>query len=277
MEFEDDTIPPPPPLFDETRAPKEAGVYRITVTSPDGRERVYIGSSARHLPERKKQHWRALQARRHANKRLQACWDRGYTFTWEVLAWCNLHEVLDLEQSWIDASFLFQDCMNALPTAGNCAGYKHTPETRAKMSTAQREANNRPGVRETRSAAAKASNARLDVRAKLSAASREANARPDVKARISAASAARWACPEYRERMDSARRGSRRSPESLARMSAAQLAAQNRPDVIARHRANTAERWADPDYKARVGAAISAAHARRKAAKEAAQTGASHD
>jgi group I intron endonuclease len=55
-------------------------------------------------------------------------------FSIEILEYCSVENLLKREQYYIDLS---KPEYNILQKAGSSLGYKHTEETKAKMSTAQ--------------------------------------------------------------------------------------------------------------------------------------------
>ncbi len=113
---------------------RQAGVYTI-LNLVTGRR--YIGSSI-DIPKRWGGHLSALNKGTNANLALQADWVKyGATaFSWNITERCDTRaEAIAAEQRHIDAH---QDIYNAARRAGSGPpdGFKHTPETVARMSAA---------------------------------------------------------------------------------------------------------------------------------------------
>ena len=112
---------------------KSSGIYRINL----GNDWFYIGSSA-NMGRRKRNHLSELVAQKHCNQKMQRVYDKYQIFEFEILFECPVDELLSKEQVLIDAHFTDGKCANICPTAGSPLGMKHSPETRAKMSSSSR-------------------------------------------------------------------------------------------------------------------------------------------
>lgn len=110
-----------------------SGVYRITC-KPTGN--IYIGS-AFSFKRRWKHHKFQLNRGAHDSKYMQHSWLKygADAFTFEILVVCDKAQVLMYEQIFLDA---LKPAFNTCKVAGSNAGVKHTEETRAKLSKAQR-------------------------------------------------------------------------------------------------------------------------------------------
>lgn len=111
-----------------------AGVYVIR-NKVNGRR--YVGSSM-NIPARWKMHSKHLSEGRHHNKFLQRCWNKrcADSFAFETILYCAPDMCLFYEQRAMDC---LRPEYNAAPVAGSQLGYKHTEETRKKMSAARRK------------------------------------------------------------------------------------------------------------------------------------------
>lgn len=111
-----------------------SGVYAI-VNLANGK--VYVGSSI-NLRGRESQHFRGLYSGNHPIPYLQRSWDKygASRFCFVVLESCAPHECVVKEQDWLDRlqPYKFVNGYNRCPTAGSTLGFKHSEETKRKMS-----------------------------------------------------------------------------------------------------------------------------------------------
>lgn len=108
-----------------------------TITSPSGKR--YVGSAVR-LRFRWYSHKTALAAGTHHCAGLQSASNKYglAALVFEVVEECrDKQSLISREQHWID-SFPRSSLYNSYLTAGSPLGYKHTPETKAKMSARKR-------------------------------------------------------------------------------------------------------------------------------------------
>jgi group I intron endonuclease len=115
---------------------KQAGVYTITnlVTG-----RCYVGSSS-HVPQRWRDHLSKLNNGKHCNADLLSDWQQygAKSFSWiQVEKSDSRQEAIGLEQRLIDAT---ANLYNAARRAGSGPrdGFKHSEESRLKMSQSQK-------------------------------------------------------------------------------------------------------------------------------------------
>ena len=113
------------------------GVYMIEHIASG---KKYVGSAARSISRRWIEHRHDLRKGIHHSRHLQRAWNKygGDAFVWRIVKRTTPEEAIESEQAYID---LYQACdpkrgYNISPIAGSTLGYKHTDETRAKMSTA---------------------------------------------------------------------------------------------------------------------------------------------
>lgn len=196
------------------------GIYSITNTKNGKR---YIGSAVR-FERRWKGHRVALRRGNHHSRHLQAAWNKygEGAFQFEVVVTCEPEDLISQEQFWIDA---FQSAdqrygYNASPTAGSPLGVRHSKETKAKVSAANR--------------GRKYSDA---VKARMSAAQMGHKVTDGTKAKIASAAIGRKASAETRAKLSAVRRGRKYTAEARANMSRAQRETQNLPEVKAKVRA----------------------------------------
>lgn len=112
---------------------QQPGIYRIRNTVND---KVYVGSAAS-LRRRWYEHRSQLKRGAHSNGYLQRAWNRygEAAFVFEPLFICAKDMLLFYEQRALDT--LAPD-YNLTPTAGSSLGVKHSAETRARMSAANK-------------------------------------------------------------------------------------------------------------------------------------------
>lgn len=111
-----------------------SGVYGI-VNLKNGK--LYVGSST-DLKRRQKDHLRALRGGYHSIPYLQNSWNKygEENFSFIVLENCSPDQCVRVEQKWLDdlEPYKFASGYNRNPTAGSCLGFKHSQETKDKMS-----------------------------------------------------------------------------------------------------------------------------------------------
>lgn len=99
--------------------------------------KYYIGSSM-NLKKRETEHFNGLESNHHANKHLQNSFNKyGHrdVFIFIVICFCKKEELLNMEQYYIDT---LEPEYNICQIAGSPLGYKHTDESRKKMSEFQK-------------------------------------------------------------------------------------------------------------------------------------------
>lgn len=111
--------------------PKLPGIYKITNKINNN---CYIGS-ATNLSRRWITHTYALKAKRHRNNHLQNAWNLygKNSFTFEVLFFCEIKDLIFFEQRAIDT---YKPEYNICQIAGNTLGRKLSEEQKAKISKA---------------------------------------------------------------------------------------------------------------------------------------------
>jgi group I intron endonuclease len=135
----------------------DTGVYLIENVA-NGRR--YVGS-ANSLKKRFREHRRQLSEGRHHSRFLQRAWNKygPLFFRFTVVAYCSRDDLLFYEQRLIDG---LRPDYNTAPTAGSQLGYRHTEDSRRKMSFARRRnpSSPRKGMKHTAETLAKLSESR---------------------------------------------------------------------------------------------------------------------
>src|SRR5690606_16572171 len=181
-----------------------AGVYLIR--SSDGRQ--YIGSAV-NIGKKWRNHWRDLEGGKHHNRFMQRAWrKRGRRdFQFSVLLFCDRENLLQYEQACIDA---YRPEYNAAPVAGSQLGYRHTPESRARMSASRRkDFSPMKGRKHT-----------AEARAKISANRKGKGCGkrpPEWWAAIGRAHKGRVISQEQRAKISEALKGHKQSPQQIAK------------------------------------------------------------
>lgn len=169
----------------------DTGVYLIENVA-NGRR--YVGSAVS-LKKRWREHRRQLAEGKHHSRFLQRAWDKygPLFFRFQVAAYCDRDNLLLYEQRLIDG---LKPDYNTSPTAGSQLGYRHTDETRRKMSQSRaKDFSPMKGRKHTAEAKKKISENRKGKGGGPRA--------PERLAKISAALKGR-PCPEHRKKMISA-------------------------------------------------------------------------
>lgn len=115
--------------MDITTAPKCSGIYQITHIASG---RNYVGSAV-NLNKRLKEHVRQLNEGCHHSKFMQRVFKKhgADSLSFKILLFCDKKNLIFFEQRAIDT---IKPEFNSVPTAGSMLGYKHTAESRRKMS-----------------------------------------------------------------------------------------------------------------------------------------------
>jgi group I intron endonuclease len=108
------------------------GVYKIA-NLLNGK--FYIGSTTTPFSVRFRHHELNLRKNKHGNPHLQHSWNKygAANFQFSVVEICDKTKCFEREQHYIDT---LHPAYNILPKAGIVTGYKHTAETKAKISRA---------------------------------------------------------------------------------------------------------------------------------------------
>lgn len=132
-----------------------SGVYCIENIASGRR---YIGSAV-DIHKRWKEHRRQLRDGHHHSKFMQRCWNKygEAAFAFRILLFCAREHVLMYEQTLLDA---WKPEYNTSPTAGSQLGYRHSEETRSKLSDAAKRTKNFTGCRHSEESKARISESR---------------------------------------------------------------------------------------------------------------------
>lgn len=187
----------------------DCGVYVITNLVNGHR---YVGSACS-FKKRFREHVRQLSEGRHHSRYFQRAWDKhgSGAFVFEPVLYCDRSNLLAYEQSAMDS---LKPEYNIVPVAGSQLGYRHTDETRQKMSVARRRnpSSPRKGMTHTEEAKRKIS----ENRRGKGGSSGWTQLRRD---RISAALKGRVITPEQRQKISEKLQGHKQSAETIAKRS----------------------------------------------------------
>ncbi len=195
----------------------DCGIYKI-IDIRNGK--IYIGSSYR-LKYRFYSHNRELKLNNHRNKILQRIYNKyGNIFKFEIIEYCNKENLTEREQYWMDA---LKPEYNLLPTAGNNSGFKHSDETKIKMSIAHKGKTASKETREKQRQAKLGKSQTLKSRLKRSVSSKGRIHTPEAIAKMSLSKKGKSVSIEQKEKLAKLRVGSKHSEKTKAKMRAARL------------------------------------------------------
>jgi group I intron endonuclease len=110
------------------------GVYKWTCTVNG---KVYVGSAATSLRQRRHDHRKLLRYNKHSNQHLQRAWNKygEENFVFATIERCLPELCLGREQHWIDyyRSYDRRYGYNISPTAGSCLGTRMSEEWKAEQ------------------------------------------------------------------------------------------------------------------------------------------------
>lgn len=226
---------------------KKSGIYEIINTTNGHR---YIGSAV-DIRRRWVEHRQDLVAGTHHSKYLQRSWSKNgeVSFHFGIIEECTPEDLLLKEQHWLD---MLSPEYNTYRVAGSPLGFRHTPETRARMSVAQIGNQNSLGYKHSdehrrKNAAAMMGN-KYALGGKHTPAQNAAKSaalmgnqrclghRPTLaaRARMSVAQRGRTITPEHRAKISATMMGRKFTPEHRAKLSAAMVARFKRPEARAK-------------------------------------------
>jgi group I intron endonuclease len=167
-------------------------------------QKKYVGSAIC-ISKRISQHRRQLVSKKHHSIKLQRAWDKygAAAFEFVVLAIVDDRAMLiPQEQAWIDFLDAVNSGYNMAATAGSLLGFKHTPETRQRMSEAHAGVPKSPAHVAAVAVALKGRVVPFEERAKMRAAKLGKARGPHS--------------PEHRAKIAAANKGKKKSPEHCA-------------------------------------------------------------
>jgi len=115
-----------------THKTRTSGIYKIIINN-----KFYIGGSS-YLESRLAKHKYKLKTRIHENKYFQQAFDASPEMIFEILEYCDISELLDREQSYLDKYWGTEDCLNMVLSAKGLpkrpVGFIMSDESRQKIS-----------------------------------------------------------------------------------------------------------------------------------------------
>jgi group I intron endonuclease len=214
-----------------------SGIYLIT-NMVNGKR--YVGKAAR-LKARQRFHRRALIRGTHTNPHLQRAWNAfgEASFSFSVLEYCERSMLVERECWWINALDLrnSEKGYNILHPVTGRLGMKSSPQTKAKISAANKGRIHTPEARARMSLGA-IGRVRPpmspETRAKIAIANTGKKHSPEVLARVAAANTGKKHSDEHKAKIAAAMAGKPKSPEARAKLSAAKKGKSFSPE----HRSN---------------------------------------
>lgn len=249
----------------------KTGVYAITNTCNG---KIYVGSAAVSFKKRWSDHRAKLNHGKHNNRHLQGTWKQygADNFEFSVLMVCEPADCVQWEQVFINSLNSANDDKgyNISPIAGSQRGMKHSAESKAKMSSAQRGRKMPPKSAETLEKMAAAQRGKIaseETRKKLSLVHLGRKRSETTRARMSAAFKLRVLSAESRAKISATltgRTGAKRSDVTRERISEALKGRTFSESHRAKISQAAKERMSRPEMKA-----IIAESNRRRALKKA--------
>lgn len=102
------------------------GIYCIEIG-----ERIYIGSS-QNISKRWNEHRKALEGGTHYNLKLLRSWRKYGPGEFAIIEVCEMENLIEREQFWIDELRCVELGLNLSPTAGSPRGCKRSEESKEK-------------------------------------------------------------------------------------------------------------------------------------------------
>lgn len=207
----------------------DGGIYSIKHI-PSGKQ--YVGS-AKSVKKRWRLHKSDLNLGRHVNRKLQGAWAKYGESEFEFSVIERIYRCEDLvprEQHWMD---LLDPWYNIAKIAGSQLGLRHSDESKARMSVAQRAAdrNITPRTRQLLSESGKAQVWSEDRKRKIGDALRGLKLSEERRRQISLSQKGRVISKETREKMSASRMGHKVSEETRRKIS---IAKSGKPPVSRR-------------------------------------------
>lgn len=199
-----------------------SGIYQIKNLANN---KIYIGSAV-NFKFRWNIHKCLLLANNHTNIHLQRAWNNnnGNNFEFSVIIYCSIENLIFYEQRFLDAYWdNCKNCYNICKTAGSQLGYKHTKESKLKMSISSRGVGH-PVSEDTKrkiSEANKGHEVTDQTREKISAASKGKKMSEDNRLKMIERLTGHEVTTETREKISKANTGKIRSVEAKKNISSA--------------------------------------------------------
>lgn len=187
--------------------------------------KLYIGSAV-NIGKRWDEHIRRLVGGYHRNRKLQNAWNKygAEAFVFAVVEIVdNVDDLLTREQYWIDHEEAVAKGYNLAPKAGSLLNFKHTEETREKMSAAHIGLHRSDEHRKNLSIANTGKKMSEEAKQKMREAKLGKKRKPhseETKARMSQKALGRKKSDSTKAKIAQANIGKRASEETKAKMSA---------------------------------------------------------
>lgn len=229
--------------------PKASGIYRISCVAS---ERVYVGSAV-NLAKRWNEHRRHLRKGTHHNAALQAAWlvygEKAFSF--HVLEEVPRDHLIARENHWMQELETSdrKRGYNMSPAGGSQLGFKHSTETRRRMSETRQGQPFKVDHLQAHVDAMRGKPLDDQVKQKLSQMAKERVADPERGAAYRQAQANKTITPDGRRRMSEANVGRTWSKEQREKSMATRVGRKHSPEAIQRMREAAALRKKDINGK----------------------------
>lgn len=234
---------------------KLSGVYQI---KNQVNNKVYIGSSV-DIKGRWRTHIHELRAQRHHSAALQRAWNKygQAAFSFSVI------EIVDDADMRLERESYFivqansangRDGYNTVPIAGTCLGYKHTEETKKKMSEAQLKVPIEHRLKYCRSFVGRTHTE--ETKAKMSQNSKRVSPSPEQRLQISKVHKGKTISEEHKAIVAEVCRQRNRTPEHIAKVRAALKGRKMSDEARAKLSAATKGRIISEEQKKQISATL---------------------
>jgi group I intron endonuclease len=201
----------------------KTGIYKITNIINN---KIYIGSAV-NIKNRWARHIGDLSRKEHHSIKLQRSYDKHGidSFKFEIIEECSKENLIIIEQHYIDLFDTYNNGYNCSPIAGNTLGFKHSEESKKKMSISRKGLN-------TWSKGSKSSD---ETKRKLSIAGKGRKHTSESKNKISKSKMGHKVTKKTRKKLRIANTGQKRSQETILKMKNKVVSEETKKKMSAKH------------------------------------------
>ena len=203
----------------------KTGVYKITNQAND---KMYVGSAI-DLMNRWYKHKSQLNKNKHHSIKLQRAWNKYGVdnFKFEIIEECDKEKLIEIEQYYIDLYDSYCNGYNSNPTARNMLGFKHSEESKIKMSESAKGKQLSDETKERLRSMNIGRKRSKEFRLKISKTHKGRKNTDETKKKMSESFKGRKLSTETRNKISKANKGKVRSDASIINMRLAQSGRNN--------------------------------------------------